>query len=92
MRLSEQSLYVLAEQIRTQKISPVELVEDIFQQIEEKEQQHNAYIDIQKDRAFHLAKEAEREISEGKYRGPLHGIPIGIKDNIYFANETTTMG
>lgn len=92
MRLSEQSLYVLAEQIRTQKISPVELVEDVFQQIEEKEQQHNAYIDIQKDRAIHLAKEAEREISEGKYRGPLHGIPIGIKDNIYFANETTTMG
>ncbi len=42
--------------------------------------------------ALQAARDAESEIAHGRYRGPLHGIPIGIKDNIYLADRVTTMG
>jgi aspartyl-tRNA(Asn)/glutamyl-tRNA(Gln) amidotransferase subunit A len=51
-----------------------------------------AYIDVYRDEALAAARAAAAEIAAGHHRGPLHGIPMGIKDNIYLADRVTTMG
>src|SRR5699024_11170444 len=52
----------------------------------------NAFVSKNFHSAKERAKEMEKEIMEGSYRGPLHGIPMAIKDNFYFKNKVTTMG
>src|SRR5699024_378059 len=54
-------------------------------------EQINAYINISRQDAETSAEKAEEEIANGNYRGMYHGIPMGIKDNIYFKDEITTM-
>src|SRR5699024_6082408 len=49
------------------------------------------YISFRDDQALAEAKQAEDEIAAGNYRGPLHGIPMAIKDNIYIGGEVSTM-
>ena len=81
----------LAPLIEKQEISPVELTAAVLEQAETLDEQNNAYITITRENAIAAAKKAEREIADGKYRGKLHGIPMAIKDNIYFKDEVTTM-
>ena len=81
----------LAPLIEKQEISPVELTAAVLEQAETLNEQNNAYITITRENAIEAAKKAEREIADGKYRGKLHGIPMAIKDNIYFKDEVTTM-
>ena len=66
--------------IRTRKLSPVELTEALLQRIEVLDPQLNAFITVTADLARKQARRAQREIGKGGYRGPLHGIPIGLKD------------
>lgn len=81
----------LAPLIEKQEVSPVELTDAVLDQVDALNEQNNAYISITHESAKKAAKQAEREIAEGNYRGKLHGIPMGIKDNIYFKDEVTTM-
>ena len=81
----------LAPLIEKQEVSPVELTDAVLDQVEALNEQNNAYISITQESAKKAAKQAEREIAEGNYRGKLHGIPMGIKDNIYLKDEVTTM-
>ncbi len=78
--------------IEARELSPVDLVEIQLQKIEQLNETINAYITIIPEVARKAAKEAELEIQAGKYRGPLHGIPIGIKDIINTAGIVTTIG
>jgi len=80
-----------AELIRTRKVSPVELTQAYLDRIAALDAQLNAYITITADLALEQAREAEREIAQGNYRGPLHGIPIGLKD-IYNTRGILTSG
>jgi aspartyl-tRNA(Asn)/glutamyl-tRNA(Gln) amidotransferase subunit A len=73
-------------------VSPVELTEAVLDNIGRYDHILRAYIDVYRDDAISEAQAAEAEIASGGYRGPLHGIPMGIKDNIYFADRVTTMG
>ncbi|MED4971057.1 amidase [Parageobacillus toebii] len=91
-RLNEQTISELAPLIKSKQISPVEIVDAVLEQIEKLNGQLNAFIEVTADKARKQAETAEAEILSGNYRGPLHGIPMAIKDNIYFANEVTTMG
>lgn len=91
-KLNELPIETLAPLIKNKEISPVDLVSSTFNQLDQYDEVLNAYIDIYKEDALLASKKAEKEIMSGKYFGPLHGIPIGIKDNIYMKDRVTTMG
>jgi aspartyl-tRNA(Asn)/glutamyl-tRNA(Gln) amidotransferase subunit A len=78
--------------LRRKKISPVELAKLALARIAELNPRLNAFITITAERALREARAAEREIARGKYRGPLHGIPITLKDNIFTDGVRTTAG
>jgi aspartyl-tRNA(Asn)/glutamyl-tRNA(Gln) amidotransferase subunit A len=78
--------------IRSRMLSPVELTRACLDRITAWEPSINAFITVTADQALEAAFAHERMISEGYYLGPLHGVPIGIKDNIYTAGVRTTAG
>src|SRR5271157_3572851 len=80
----------LSRQIRDRAVSPVELTRDCLGRIEKLNPKLNAFITVLADSALNQARRAEHEIHGGKYRGQLHGIPIGLKDLIDTAGVRTT--
>lgn len=85
--MSDQGLAFMsaAEQgrlISRHELSPVELVRTYLERIERWNPVTNAWITVCAEQALAEAKEAEREIAAGRYRGPLHGIPYGVKDQL----------
>lgn len=91
-KIFSKSLNTLAKEIQNGVISPVEVVESLLERIDEIDPLLNTYITIDREQVLLDAKEKEKEIRKGIYKGPLHGIPLGIKDNIYTSQLTTTMG
>jgi aspartyl-tRNA(Asn)/glutamyl-tRNA(Gln) amidotransferase subunit A len=81
----------LAALIRARRLSPVELTESLLIRIEALDPQLNAFITVTADLARKQAKFTESEIAAGRYRGPLHGIPFGLKD-IYNTKGVLTSG
>ena len=79
-----------AQQIRARKLSPVELTRQCLDRIERLNPQLNAFITVTADQAMTAAQRAKSEIAAGNYRGPLHGIPIGLKDLFDTAGVLTT--
>jgi len=94
--IGEDVLYLpvheLAQRVRTRKLSPVELTEAYLQRSETVGKRLNAYATLTRERALTEAREAEREIAAGKYRGPLHGIPYAAKDLLAAKGYPTTWG
>jgi aspartyl-tRNA(Asn)/glutamyl-tRNA(Gln) amidotransferase subunit A len=87
------SVRQLSEKIKTNEISPIDLVEFCFDRIRKFNPLLNAFITIiDEEDAYNNARIAEREISQGNYRGPLHGIPFSIKDIIYVKDVRCTAG
>ncbi len=82
----------LAPKIKNKEISPVELTEAVFKQVDRLQPMLNTFITILYDQARQQAKVQEAAILRGDYHGPLHGIPIGIKDNLATAGIRTTVG
>lgn len=79
-----------SELVRTRKISPVELTQECLSRIERLDPKLNAFITVTADAALAQAHEAESEIQHGNWKGPLHGIPIGLKDIVDTAAARTT--
>jgi aspartyl-tRNA(Asn)/glutamyl-tRNA(Gln) amidotransferase subunit A len=86
------SIAELATMIQQKEISPVELTEATLNRIREVNPTVNAYITVMEEEARAYAKLAEQEIVKGQYKGPLHGIPLAIKDNIDTKGVRTTHG
>lgn len=84
------TLVEAAEEIRSRRLSPVELTRQCLARIERLNPVLNAFITVMADRALEDARRAEAEIVAGNYRGPLHGIPIGLKDLFDTAGVRTT--
>ena len=80
----------IAEQLHRGSVSPVELTAECLARIEKLNPALNAFITVTADLALEQARQAEDEIRAGRYRGPLHGIPIGLKDLIDTAGSRTT--
>jgi len=76
--------------LREKKISPVHLTQVCLDRIQRLNPKLNAFITVTADSALAQAHEAEAEIQEGRWRGPLHGIPIAIKDLFETAGVRTT--
>ena len=81
-----------ANRIESRQISPVELTQAVLQRIEALNPSVGAFITTTADQAMEAARNAEREIMQGNYRGPLHGIPYGVKDTYYSQGIRTTAG
>jgi aspartyl-tRNA(Asn)/glutamyl-tRNA(Gln) amidotransferase subunit A len=86
------SLARLAEEVRSGGVSPVELVHRTLERIGRLNPTVNAFITVLEDEAIRQAVKAEREIRDGRYRGPLHGIPVSLKDIIYIKGVRCTAG
>ena len=80
----------LASAIESKEVSPVDAVEAYLDRIERIDPKLNSYITVCPDGALSDAKQAEAEIQRGGYRGPLHGIPIAVKDQIHTKGIRTT--
>ncbi len=76
--------------IRARTISPLDLVRAYLDRIEAYEPRVNAYITVTADLALREARRLEAELDAGRWRGPLHGIPIALKDNMDTGGIRTT--
>jgi aspartyl-tRNA(Asn)/glutamyl-tRNA(Gln) amidotransferase subunit A len=83
------SLASLSRELKERRLSPVEVVRTLIGRIEADET--NAFITVTAERALEKASRAEREIVAGRYKGPLHGVPIALKDLIFTEGVRTTM-
>ncbi|MFN3003097.1 amidase [Mycolicibacterium wolinskyi] len=90
MELYELPLIEVAEKIRTKEVSPVEVAQSALARLEAVEPTLTAFVTVTPELALEQAKLAEKEIGDGHYRGPLHGIPLGVKDLYDTAGVKTT--
>lgn len=81
-----------AELVRTKKVSSVALTEMYLERLKRYQRTLLFYITLTEERAMAQAREADREIAAGKYRGPLHGLPWGAKDLLAVKGYPTTWG
>src|SRR5258708_19843670 len=79
-----------ARLIEKRELSPVELVDSRLDRIARLDGRLHSFIRVLADATRHEARATEAEIAAGKYRGPLHGIPIGLKDIYETAGVATT--
>jgi aspartyl-tRNA(Asn)/glutamyl-tRNA(Gln) amidotransferase subunit A len=89
--LWEQPLEVLAPKLRAGKLSPVALTEACLDRIDSVDGKLQSFIHVS-THALEAARAAERAIANGDWRGPLHGIPVGVKDNYLTQDMPTTAG
>src|SRR3990172_4083519 len=84
------TLVEAADRIRKKRLSPVELTQAILDRIAQLDSKIGAFLTVTSEQALAAARTAESEIGQGKYRGPLHGIPVGVKDTHYTQGIRTT--
>lgn len=78
--------------IKKKSLSPVEVTKSLLKKINYQNKDYRAYITIIEDQALEEAEKIEKEIMNGYYKGPLHGVPISIKDNMHLENTRITNG
>jgi aspartyl-tRNA(Asn)/glutamyl-tRNA(Gln) amidotransferase subunit A len=88
------SIREIGARLRARELSPVALVESLLDRIDrvDRARRLNAFVTVTAEAARAQAAEAEREIAAGRYRGPLHGIPVSLKDLIDTQGIRTTCG
>ncbi len=82
----------LSRFIKNREVSPVEVIKAHLTRIDALEPTLNSFITVMHDQAMEDARKAEQEIRTGRYRGPLHGIPVGVKDLFYVKGIRNTSG
>ena len=82
----------LAERVRARQVSPAALTRLFLDRLERLGPRYHAVVTLTAELAESQARQAEREIAAGRYRGPLHGIPYGLKDLFATACYPTTWG
>ncbi|MGW4507896.1 amidase [Streptomyces sp. NPDC004436] len=92
MQPYELTLSAAANAIRARQLSPVELADSVLERLEQVEPRLDAYATITAEHARQAASEAATDIAAGRHRGPLHGIPMGLKDLIDVADTATSAG
>ena len=90
--LISRPIHQLAPLLQKKEISPVELFNEAIERIHRLQPKLNSFITVTEEEGRKAATEAESEIRKGQYRGPLHGIPISIKDLFATRGVRTTAG
>ena len=90
--LAFMSAVELAQAIRQKKVSSLEATQNFFQRIDRLDPQLNSYLTLCRDQALADARIADEAVQRGSELGPLHGVPISIKDLEMTKGVTTTMG
>jgi amidase len=95
--LPQQELYfssigVLSERLRRLEISPVDVVEMMLERIRNLNPRLNAYITVMAEQALDKATVARDELRRGLWRGPLHGVPVAVKDLCFTSDAPTSAG
>ncbi|MGO4816449.1 amidase family protein, partial [Cupriavidus sp. 2MCAB6] len=86
------SLSELAARIQTRDISPVAVTRSQLERIERLDTELHSFAGVMADTALAEAEAAEAEIAAGRYRGPLHGVPIAVKDLFWTRGFPTAGG
>ncbi len=81
----------VAALIKSKQLSPVEVAAAMLERIEKLDGRYKSYATLMADQAMAAARAAEQEIASGNYRGPLHGVPVAVKD-LCFTRGVRTMG
>jgi aspartyl-tRNA(Asn)/glutamyl-tRNA(Gln) amidotransferase subunit A len=89
-RLCRLGLGEASDLVRRKKVSPVDLARACLERIEKVDPKLNSFITVTADGALEAARAAEAEIQRGRWKGPLHGIPIALKDIVDMAGVPTT--
>src|ERR1700724_837905 len=84
--------HILASEIAARRLSPVDLVEALLDRIKAKDQNLHAFVEVYRDEARLAAEAADKAIRSGHAIGPLHGVPIALKDLIEIEGRVTTGG
>jgi aspartyl-tRNA(Asn)/glutamyl-tRNA(Gln) amidotransferase subunit A len=82
----------LGERIKARRLSPVELTDACLSRLERLGPRYNAVVTVMRTQAMAEARLAEKEIRAGRHRGPLHGVPFGVKDLLATRGVPTTWG
>ena len=90
--LTKLTISELAPKIKAREVSPVEVLDAVLSRLDRLQPTLNTFITTLNEQARAQAKEQEAALARGEYRGALHGVPIGIKDNIATAGIRTTAG
>jgi aspartyl-tRNA(Asn)/glutamyl-tRNA(Gln) amidotransferase subunit A len=90
IELCTMTLAELAALLRDKRVSPVEVTQAYLERIDALNESLNAYITVTADQALAEARRCEKEIVRGGYRGPLHGVPVALKDIYDTAGVPTT--
>ena len=87
-----ESLTTVSDLIRRRRLSSAEVTDTILQRIAQLDEQYHSYATVLPERALERAKAADAEITRGLWRGPLHGVPIAVKDLCYTTFSPTCAG
>ena len=90
MDILENTALSLGKKIRQKEISVREAVKASLDQIDRQEPKIHAFLDVDEKKVYARVKEVEEGIKAGRYRGPLAGVPIAVKDNICTKGQKTT--
>jgi amidase len=90
--LAYMPLVEVANLLKKRQLSPVELTRHLLDRIDRVDTRLHSYRTVLAGRALEQARRAEEEIAGGEYRGPLHGVPIAVKDLVYTAGIPTLCG
>ena len=82
----------LSSLITAKEVSPVEAAEAYLDRIDDLDFQFNSYLTVAREQALRAARQAEQEIMQGNIRGPMHGVPIAVKDQMWTKGIRTTGG
>ena len=82
----------LSRLIQSKEVSPVEATEAYLDRIDALDFKFNSYLTVMREQARADARQAERDIGNGNYLGPLHGVPVAVKDQFWSKGVRTTVG
>src|SRR5262245_13045342 len=86
------SLEELGREIRARRASPVEATEACLRRIEARDAGLNSFLSLCAESALEEARQRAEELAAGRWRGPLHGVPLALKDLFLTAGVPTTAG